>query len=190
MERKLTSDDGYLSAPGSIADLLRDLSAQSKRPHQDPARRASRPRPPVQQTSRLAPKSLFLSELELSGRVSLAARRAGCTPSDVAAWRAEDPMFARDYVLAIAGHLRSLNRMIEEVAATHPSEHVRDQARRLLQSKSSYRAPDGRLDATAWRDALAEFGRAVRMELAQWEPALPWLDSGRRTQNVAHSSQA
>ena len=163
-------EQGALTGQGTLAQLLAEVAPKRTRTI-TPPRSAGGVTPGTGPTrSRRAPKLFFLSELELRGDVGAAARVAGCSPTAVREWRRNDPKFARDYLMAIAAHLKNLRDMINEVAVLHPSTEIRRQARDLLQSERHYIGEDGRLDGRAWRDALREFGRSIRLDLARWEP--------------------
>jgi hypothetical protein len=129
-----------------------------------PARRRPRRVQPRQEGSR----SLFLLELEINGQAPAAARAAGCTLDEVRAWRA-DPMFDRDYVLALAAHVRAVERLVQEVAKHHPAPAIRDAAGRLLARRIRYLGADGRLDARAWRDVLSAFAASLGVSVDDWD---------------------
>ncbi|HVA26075.1 MAG TPA: hypothetical protein VMW62_17005 [Chloroflexota bacterium] len=163
---------------GPLADLLNGLTGKKPR-----ARNRSR----ADLTERRyvgGSRTHFLAELEVTGAPATAARIAQCSLADVRAWRAVDPMFDRDYALALISHLKALTRMVREMSELHESPQVRQGAQHLLGTEGRYLGDDGRLDARAWRDALASFAHSLGVDLAWWEPAgeeaapEPGLDSG------------
>ncbi|HLG74247.1 MAG TPA: hypothetical protein VK009_27820 [Chloroflexota bacterium] len=115
----------------------------------------------------------FLAELEACGDLGHAADKAGCSLEQVRAWRRTDPKFERDYVLALASHLRLLKRRVQDIAENHHSAEVQDAARELLATEHQHAGPDGRLNARAWRDSLAAFIGSLSVDTAGLEPTPP-----------------
>ena len=156
-------EGGPISGP--LAELL-----NSRRQPKAPARRrptsGEQPARPIGGS-----RTHFLAELEITGDNAAAARASGCSLGEVRAWRAADPMFERDYALALAAHLRALKRMVSEMGQLHESPQVRQAAQHLLSTEARYVGTDGRLDARAWRDALASFAHSLGIDLSWWEPA-------------------
>jgi hypothetical protein len=149
---------------GPLAELINGLAGTRR------SRATARRRPAI--TKRTGgSRTLFLAELEITGDTAAAARIAGCSMDEVRAWRAADPMFDRDYALALTSHLRALKRMVGEIGQRHESPQVRQAAQHLLGTEPRYIGVDGRLDARAWRDALASFAHSLGIDLSWWEPA-------------------
>ena len=147
---------------GPLAQLLKAVTRKSG-PRPKPEPRKIKPSG--------ASRTHFLAELEIIGDCAAACQTAGCSLAEVRAWRQSDPMFERDYRLALVGHLKALRRMVQEIADRHESPQVRQAAQQLLSSESSHAGSDGRLDARSWRDALASFAHSLGIDLAWWEPA-------------------
>ena len=120
---------------------------------------------------RREPKVLFIAEMEIVGDIGRAARLAGCTIRDVHSWRKTDAMFARDFVLAIVAHMRTLRSMVQEMAVQGETPEIRLRAHLLLDSESAYRDHQGRLDAHCWTKALHEFVSHAGRDVTTWEPA-------------------
>jgi hypothetical protein len=170
---------GRTASLGPLACLLqgersRNVAglAGAKRPHHAPVVERATPK------QRHAPRLLFLSELEFRGDVQSACIAAGCRSDEVAAWRLADPKFQRDYVLAIARHVKSLEQLVGEIALMHPEPETRLRARHLLASQKQHVGPDGRLNARSWRDALAVFAKTGDRQVSDWEPAPPLESAG------------
>jgi hypothetical protein len=164
MVNPLSGGEGR-SINGPLAELVNGL-ANNK------SKQTSRRRPnPHDRRFPGGSKTHFLAELEVSGDPTVAARTAQCTLAEVRSWRAADQMFERDYVLALIGHLKALKRMVHEMSQRHESPQVRLAAQHLLATEPRYVGSDGRLDARAWRDALASFAHSLGVDLAWWEPA-------------------
>ena len=119
-----------------------------------------------------APRRLFLAELEVVGSVEAACQAAGCTKADVRRWRAADPMFARDFVLAIMAHVRVLKHMIREVVETEGGAGA-EAAERLLASEAEYFDGEGRLDVYRWCAALRALVLQLGLDFERWEPQAP-----------------
>jgi hypothetical protein len=147
------SVEAAAAAPGTLQELLQVEASARRRP---------RPRAPMRTRASTAPgygqsaRRLFLLEFECRGDLAVACQVSGCTPYDVRHWRTSDPMFDRDFILAVVGHVQMLKRTVHAIgtAAGHP--HA-DRARQLLAKENHYVASDGRLDLRAWRDALKAF---------------------------------
>jgi hypothetical protein len=118
------------------------------------------------------PKRLFLTEFEICGSVSEAARIAGCSAWEVHQWRAADRMFARDFTLAALAHVKAMKHMVQEVRQEHVSLAVRAEAQNLLNAEGEFIGSDGRLDLGAWRDRLKDFLDRVGFKQTDWEPKL------------------
>lgn len=151
------------SVQGPLAQLLGSLQSRQPRQKRSESVRTSSETQPS--TSGRASKLLFLTELEISGDPHEATRLAGCSFAEVCIWR-RDPMFARDYVLAIATHLKALKRMVQEIADSDTSTAIRQQAYRLLESEAQHVDTEGRIDARRWRDTLTSFTRALNLDVA------------------------
>ena len=121
-----------------------------------------------------APRRLFLAELEVAGSVEAACQAAGCTRADVRRWRATDPMFARDFVLAILAHVRVLKHMIREVIEGQGGPAAA-MAQRLLDSEPEYFDSEGRLDVHRWCAALRALVVQLGLDFERWEPQAPAL---------------
>ncbi|HLG71504.1 MAG TPA: hypothetical protein VK009_13840 [Chloroflexota bacterium] len=151
---------------GPLAELLQAAREKRERAASERAQRI----PARTRAPRTTSRTYFLSELEICGDARTAARTSGCSMDEIRAWRRSDPMFERDYVLALASHLKALKRMVQEIAELHQSAQVRQAAQQLLATESRHIGPDGRLDARSWRDSLASFAHSLGMDLAWWEP--------------------
>ena len=119
-----------------------------------------------------AHRRLFLAELEVAGSVEAACQVAGCTKADVRRWRAADPMFARDFVLAIVAHVRVLKQMIREVIEGQGGA-AGVMAQRLLDSEPDYVDGEGRLDVYRWCAALRSLVNQLGLDFERWEPQAP-----------------
>lgn len=119
-----------------------------------------------------APRRLFLAELEVVGSVQAACEAASCTKADVRRWRAADPMFARDFVLAILAHIRVLKHMLRDVTEGQGGAAAA-MAQRLLDSEFEYLGGDGRLDVYRWCAALRALVLQLGLDFERWEPLAP-----------------
>lgn len=118
---------------------------------------------------RRAPKKFFLAELEVTGDVAAACTTAGCSLLEVRQWR-QDPMFERDFTLALIAHVENLKRLVAEIARSRSDPESARSAQRLLLAQSEYVDGDGRLNVRPWRDALLAFVSARGLDAGTWEP--------------------
>ena len=124
-------------------------------------------------------KGVFLVELEVTGSIRAAAQAAGCSVRQALAWRAADPKFARDFTLAVLGHLKVLKLIVTAVAQSHPDDSVRRTGRSLLAQEEIYRDSDGLLDVYSWCGALRAFTDSLELDIAEWDPSSGFSSSNR-----------